>query len=384
MRADPSARPERRAIVGGRAGRRPWTRAALLASVLLGVAPGRGEQGREVFSGGGRRITEGRVFSVASSDVDHDGRPDLVVADYLHPARILYNDAVHTFTSVVRLTAGPETATSGHDVGLGDFNGDGHLDIFLVYNRGPSRILFGDGAGGFTDSGHAVGSPELSGTSVAVADVDQDGDPDVLVTYYRERARLYLNDGSGAFTPSDQEFFAGVAPGDIDGDGDIDIVSLRADGPAAIWSNTRGRFVLERRTVGDPDGVGHIELVDADADGDLDVIAAGDAIESTLWQNDGHGEFRRARQTFNPGTRVVTGDLDRDGDIDLVIGPSVWINGGGGRFRLGQTVPLTITTALHLVDIDGDGDLDLLGAALDRETGNADLWLFLNTLSTTR
>jgi hypothetical protein len=121
-------------------------------------------------------------------------------------------------------------------------------------------------------------------------------------------------------------------------------------------------------------------LVDIDADGDLDVVAAGRTTESALWENDGRGVFRRTGQAFNPGTRIVAGDLDRDGDVDLVIGPSIWINTGKGRFAQVQTLPLAITTALHLVDVDGDGDLDLLGAALDRETGKADLRMFWNTL----
>lgn len=63
-----------------------------------------------------------------------------------------------------------------------------------------------------------------------------------------------------------------------------------------------------------------------------------------------------------------------------MIGPSVWLNGGDGRFAMVQTLPLALTTALHLVDIDRDEDLDLLGAALDRATDKADLELFLNTL----
>jgi hypothetical protein len=353
---------------------------AVLIPAFLGIALlsiGRG-QAREVFSPGGRLITEGRIFSVASSDFNRDGRPDLVVADYLNPARILYNDAAHTFEHVVSLSATEETATSGHGIALGDFNGDGQLDLFLVYNRLPARILFGDGTGGFTESGRAIGRADLSGTSVAVADVDHDGDLDALVTYYQAPARLYVNDGTGAFAPSDQTFFAGIAVGDIDGDGDVDVVSLRDEGPASIWSNDGGRFTLQDRTVGDADGVGSIELLDTDADGDPDVIAGGRGSESALWENDGRGAFRRTGQTFNAGTRIAAGDLDLDGDTDLVIGPSVWINEGHGRFAHAQTLPLATTTALHLVDIDGDGDLDLLGAGLDRATGKADLQLFLN------
>jgi len=350
---------------------------------LANRSPSSGLEGeaREIFSNENRLVTEGRVFAVATDDVNRDGRPDIVVSDYLNPARILYNDSALTFAEIVPLTATEETATTGHGVALGDFNGDGHLDLFLVYNEFPSRILFADGAGRFTDSGRAIGMLGLSGTSVDVADVDQDGDLDAFVTYYRDRARLYLNDGTGVLSESDQKFFAGVAVGDIDGDGDVDVLSLREEGPAAIWSNEQGRFTLQDRTVGDPEGTARFALVDTDGDGDLDVIAVGRTIESSLWENDGRGTFQRTEQTFNPGPRIAVGDLDRDGDTDLVIGPSVWVNGGGGRFDNVQTIVLATTTTLHLVDIDGDGDLDLLGAGLDRDTGKSDLRLFLNALA---
>jgi len=334
----------------------------------------------EIFASEGRLLSEGRIFSVATSDFNRDGRPDLVVSDYLNPARILFNDAGQRFDDVVQLTSTAETATSGHGVALGDFNGDGNLDLFLVYNRFPARVLFGDGTGGFTDSGRAIGRPDLSGTSVAVGDVDQDGDLDALVTYYQEPALLYLNDGNGAFALSDQTFFDDIALGDIDLDGDLDVVSLRDEGPASIWTNDGGSFTLQDRTVGGADGISRIALVDADGDGDLDVVAGGLSIDSELWENDGHGAFRRTAQTFNAATRITAGDLDRDGRTDLVIGPSVWISRGGTIFVPVQTLPFATNTALHLVDVDGDGDLDLLAAELDFATGRADLELFLNTL----
>ncbi len=79
-------------------------------------------------------------------------------------------------------------------------------------------------------------------------------------------------------------------------------------------------------------------------------------------------------------TRTAAGDIDLDGKKDLMIGFAVWLNKGGGRFENVQTISPGPATALELVDIDGDGDLDMLAAGLDRTTGRADLFLFMNMI----
>ncbi len=354
----------------------------LLFSALTCAALSFGFQGdgREIFSPQGRLLSEGRIFSIACRDFDGDGRLDIAVSDFLNPPRILYGDAGLTFKKVVPLISTPETANSGHGIALADFNGDGRLDLFLVYNDYLSRILFGDGKGGFTDSGRTVGKPGLSATGVKVADIDGDGDMDVFVTYYQERARLYINDGAGGLTESDQMFFGGPAVGDLDGDGDADVVSLREEGSASVWLNEKGRFALQDRAIDVGQGIGQIALVDMDGDGDLDLIALGRTVDSTLWENDGRGSFRKLEQTFGSGTRLAAGDIDLDGRKDLVIGSAVWLNRGGGRFENVQTLSLGMPACLELVDIDGDGDLDFLASVGDRTTGRADLLLFMNSV----
>lgn len=347
--------------------------AAFLAALAAGL------RGEDIFGTPGRLLSEGRIFSVACHDFDGDGRPDIVVSDYLNPARVLYDDGGLGFRRVVPLTSTPETAGTGHGVVVADFNGDRRLDLFLVYNRFPSRLLFGDAKGGFTDSGRAIGTPGLSGTSAKAADVDLDGDLDIFVTYYQERARLYINDGAGSLTMSDQTFFDGIAVGDLDGDGDPDVISRREGGPASLWLNDKGRFTLQDRGLDLGEGAGSISLVDMDADGDLDLVVLGQAAASSLWENDGRASFRKSAQAFNSGTRTTAGDIDLDGRVDLVIGSVVWLNRGGGRFEEAQSLSLGMSTVLELVDIDGDGDLDLLATAGDRATGKADLRLFLNT-----
>lgn len=337
---------------------------------------------REIFDPEARLLTEGRIFSIAADDLDGDGRPDIVVSDFLNHARILFNDARLAFTKVVPLTSSAETATSGHGVVVADFNGDRRLDLFLVYNGNPSRLLFGDGKGGFRDSGRPIGARGLNGTSVRVADIDGDGDIDALVTYYQQRNRIYLNDGSGVLTASDEPLDGIVELGDVDGDGDPDIVTLPEGGDrAVIRLNTRGRFVPQERSIAIGTDIARMELVDLDGDRDLDLIAVGRTARTTLWENDGRTSFRRWEQTLEPGPRMAAGDIDLDGDVDLVVGTVVWLNAGAGRFERVQAFDLgTSPKAMLLVDIDHDGDLDLLANRGSRETGKTELLLFTNTL----
>jgi hypothetical protein len=348
-------------------------------------AVGRNERdsAKDLFSPEGRLLTEGRIFAISCADLDRDGRPDIAVSDFLNPARVLYNDADQAFTKVLTLTASPETATEGHGVAIADFNGDRLLDLFLVYNGNPSRLLFGDGKGGFSDSGRAIGIPGLNGTSVQTADVDGDGDMDALVSYFQQNDLVYLNDGKGTFMVSGQAFEGNAILGNLDGDGDPDAMCIPGGGtgPVSIWLNTKGRFVLQDRRIDVGEGIASLQLADLDGDRDLDLVVLGRTAQTTLWENDGRLGFRRLEQTLEPGTRMVAGDIDLDGDSDLVVGDVVWLNSGGGRFEKVQALDLgNLPTALLLMDVDGDGDLDLIASRGNRELGKTELLLLANTL----
>ena len=83
-----------------------------------------------------------------------------------------------------------------------DFDRDGDLDLVLVFDAGPCRLLRNDGSGAFTHDPADTPSAPIAARAVTAADVDGDGDVDFVVACHREPNQVYRNDGNGAFSPA--------------------------------------------------------------------------------------------------------------------------------------------------------------------------------------
>ncbi len=173
-----------------------------------------------------------------------------------------------------------------------------------------------------------------------------------------------------------------VATGDFDGDGDLDLVSSSyLDGRIAWYENTNGdgRFgdpkLIAKGEEGklgfvpdeNHDFSASLAAADVDGDGDVDVLSGSfrDYI-FTWYENDG-GEFSEHHSTQGEATAIRVADLDGDGDLD-VLGSSVFAvawyeNGGAGLFSAEHILSTELGTAVG--DMDGDGDLDVAYDTLD-------------------
>ena len=257
-------------------------------------------------------------------------------------------------------------------VAAGDMNGDGHPDLVIAVNGGTNQIRLNDGFGNFIWTGSLISFGPGNGntTGIDLGDVDNDGDLDVLASDAMQTRWIYINDGSGSLTGN---ALPGSASGntnrvrlaDLDGDGDLDAVvaaSPAAVGIAVYMNNGSGTF-------GNPAAFGtragtSLDVGDIDGDGDLDIATARD-----YYINDGAGGFATVVSTgpTNDGAVSRLADIDGDGDLDHVIAggsgglSQSWKNNGAGSFTLFQVFGTGGQNdyALDLGDIDGDGDLDM-------------------------
>jgi MYXO-CTERM domain-containing protein len=294
---------------------------------------------------------------------------------------------------------------------LADINGDGRVDIIFANGGNYSsaganeinRVFLNDGDGSFTEASTTVfGATGDHARVIKARDVNGDGIVDIMVgNTFQTQSRLYLGTGGGSFDEVTSTHLPAIAAsvgdlelGDVDGDGDLDMVL--ADWGAGSPSQGGGRTML---WLGD--GTGHftdatatqmpninviwswdLEFIDADNDFDLDIaVSCKSCTGSYLFVNDGDGGFTNdatALPQFTNNYEFELLDLNDDGALDMVTmndGPSlrghVFLGDGAGKFQdATATLWPTAENAAQddnmvvVLDYDSDGDPDFLVGSL--------------------
>ncbi|MHC4947856.1 MAG: FG-GAP-like repeat-containing protein [Planctomycetota bacterium] len=301
-----------------------------------------------------------------AGDYDNDGDLDLFVGNFNDPSIVLRNDGGLAFTDVgavapIRVRA-RGAAWVDHDL-------DGRLDLLVSTNAvieeiGEDKLYLNGGGDVFLDASPAfLGEPNV-GRGVTWADFDDDGDLDlyaaagngcpcnweVMPATWPPRAenRMFRNDGAGVFTDvtdpllENPDNTRGVAAGDYDNDGDLDLYVVNVpvegaiEGPGNVGPigghnlllRNDGGFAFtdvtttELRMTG---GQRTAAWVDHDNDGDLDLHVVSMTGASRLFRNDGGGAvFTSVDEAVfgeqrNSGTSGAWADYDDDGDLDVFV-----------------------------------------------------------------
>lgn len=217
-------------------------------------------------------------------------------------------------------------------------------------------------------------------SGMATADLNNDGFVDLVTSngYNQGRVMLYLNNAGDLFdaapvvVDADAPLAEAVTTADLDQDGWTDIIAIsRLDGKFFWYPNTNGIFA-ERVTL--DSAVFTLNAVaagDVDGDGDPDLVVIGQH-SIDLFRNNGSAVFTKTAILTTSTSPLplecmdlLLVDIDGDSDLDAVtaetIGPVVYVNDGTGTFTPALVDPVAaIQAQIHVADIDGDGDLDIV------------------------
>jgi hypothetical protein len=352
-------------------------------------------------------------MGVAVGDYDNDGDPDLYLTNF-GANRLYRNDGGGRFLDVTRASgAGIDDPRWSTSASFADYDADGDLDLFvanyvvfsvagskvcsdptgvrdycgpLQFRPAPDRLFRNNGDRTFTDVTERSGltSADGAGLGVAAADFDGDGRQDFYVANDASANQLWLNRGDGRFedgallagvaldAEGQPEGSMGIAAGDPDNDGDIDLFVTNITGEShAFYDNLGGGRFEDRRlatrlgALTRPYTGFGTDWFDYDNDGLLDLFVANGAVtilealrgdprpfrqENQLLRNTG-GRFEDVSGQAGPpfgiarvSRGVAFGDVDNDGDIDVL----VTTNGGPVQLLLNQSAQRRQSVAVRL------------------------------------
>lgn len=293
------------------------------------------------FEDTGQQLTQ-YGHGIGLADFDSDGDLDAMIACHqVHlPTRVYLNDGRGMLIDTGQDFG--DARTSAADLNLLDLNDDGWLDAHVLYYSEagvPDKVYLNDGAATFRDSGLV-----LEEDFIAWGDLDGDGDVDSFGKIWQQGYNVQLNDGAGNFTlhwqmEDPQSTVGDVALADFDSDGDLDALIAKGfhetgSQPARLlWNDGKGQFTDSGYHMNETMGA-HFAVGDLDLDGQLDVIVTNSDRPNEVWLNRGTSFLDtgwRLGSGADMSGRPSLGDLDGDGDLDIVIGrfrggAQIWFN----------------------------------------------------------
>lgn len=307
-------------------------------------------------------LTSRSTMDVESIDIDNDGDYDLILAFEFFPNRVFINDngifkEKHTLPQLKEYN-GPAKGEDSEDIAFADFDRDGDIDLFFVSEDTQNHeLLINNGDGSF--SLHKNQIPKTgNANAVLIYDFNNDNYPDILIGI-KGRNEVYMNIKGDHFKNETEKFWVNntddtqdLILADIDGDGDKDIIEAIERGGNNLYINKKGKFIEE--------------------------------------------SLKRLPNMSQIETRkVISGDIDNDGDIDLFFCNVGWkegvdpqnklfINNGKGYFTdmTDNAFPNDSATTLDaiFIDINNDMLLDIITTGMADEN-NKGFHVYINKTS---
>ena len=343
----------------------------------------------------------GTPVGAVAGDFDNDGKPDLfVIRD--GSLSLYHNDGGGRFSDVTSAAGIPAYPYLPSSVAFVDVDHDGDLDIFITgladlskvqkggsfvvfpddFAGAPNLLLRNDGNGKFTDV-TAAARLNTVGHAVAVVPTDFNNrrDMDLLVVNYDKPPDLYSNQRDGTFRNVSKEVglnveghWTCVAAGDVNKDGFTDFFFGRVDGPGLFaLSDGREKFKTAAAPAG-TEAARAAQFFDYDNDGLLDCVMLTDK-GIRVWRNVGDGwvdtseravanDLARGPSPLAAGRLFATGDIDNDGDTDIIFRSS------SGNLRIGRNDGGNGNHSLH-VNLTGKvSNRSGIGAKIEARAGS--------------
>jgi len=265
-------------------------------------------------------------WGIAVGDLNSDGIPDLVIgSNSAAGLTVAIGNGLGGFTA----TTLPGGSCPTNPV-LADVNHDGNLDIVVGNECGNGIGLYlGNGNGTFQAATGIAGSSRTN--TIAVADFNGDGNLDIAAADANlGTADVYLGSGTGSFSGVMQYpatiLASSVAAADFDGDGKLDLVLASGSGNAGIvflHGNGDGTFQAASIVSSEPGLASVMAIGDLNIDGNLDIVGITTNGPLQAWLGNGNGTFQSAPQTIsngNKGSGILLGNFVSDGGLDVAAG----------------------------------------------------------------
>jgi len=319
---------------------------------------------------------DGSIFDLKAVDVDLDGDLDVIrLHEYYCTLYRQEGLGTNTFTTPEPLfqVVSRNSGDASNTILTGDLNGDGYPDIVV-----DDKYVLSNGQGGYS----GVLNDITNGPIRHLSDIDNDGDLDFIRTHagFSNSFRVQYNEGNGRFRPTSPVLTATGplnfrAAADFNNDGLEDYIM-------SIGSKTQ-LFYREAGLSGwqmldlHPAASRCVTLGDLDGDGDIDILIGFTNNQVNWIRNNGNLSFELqaviSSNLQNPisASRMGVGDLDNDGDLDLAIGEQTgdlvgYYNDGTGSFAERRILiggPNAVEFSRNdIVDVDADGRMDILNS----------------------